>query len=69
MSQSRGAIEEDLIQATIRVWQPYFTTPLGSKDAEEIIGRWRGFFNVIGQTLSSDELRRTLHDRSDRSRG
>jgi hypothetical protein len=43
----------DLIQKTIEVWQPYFTTPLEASDAEEITARWAGFMNIVGQSLDS----------------
>lgn len=48
--------DDELIQKTIEVWQPYFTRPLQVADAEEIIGRWTGFIQIIGQALASSPL-------------
>jgi|GEM_PF-4471746 len=43
--------ESDLIQKTIDVWQPDFDIPLQVSDAKEIIARWTGLLNIVGQSV------------------
>ncbi len=44
----------ELIDLTIKTWQPYFTQPIGEEEAEEIIYRWSGFLEIIAKTLESE---------------
>lgn len=50
---------DELVEETIRLFQPHFTTPLNRDDAEEIIERAAGFIRVISDflpaTLNADE--------------
>lgn len=40
-------ITADLIEATIRTWQPYYQTPLSTEDAIEMIRNAGLLFNVL----------------------
>ena len=42
---------QELIEQTIKVWQPHYDNTLSDTDAEEIIAKWASYINVIGNAL------------------
>ncbi len=46
----------ELIQETIRVFQPYFDKPISEDDAVDAIYRMQGLFEVLARTIEPSEV-------------
>lgn len=58
----------ELIEETIRVWQPYYEAPLTEADAREIIGNMTAFAAVLLNMRPPDRPRAGTYSKSDKSR-
>lgn len=57
----------ELIEETIKVWQPYYDTPLTETDAREIISNMTNFAAVLLGLSPADPLRAGTFSKSDKS--
>lgn len=46
---------EDILDQTLRVWQPYAKEPLSREDAREIVANVTGFFRVLRAWAEEDK--------------
>lgn len=49
-------VTADLIERTIKIWQPFYTNPLIPEDALEMIMGVDQLFSVVSRTTNNEEI-------------
>jgi hypothetical protein len=52
--KDNNAIDDDLIDRTLKTWQPRIDHPLSRNDARQIIDNVSGFFSILAEWAKAD---------------